>query len=230
MADPPLGGRNTNQAGRDWNEMVTQDEISTPIPTSMKKSWSSVLSGNLPKMNDNNVLEIVLEKEFRGSFSVTEAECMNIFKKLGLDPRPGVQVEGVQICPQGRGVIFITLKKEVDIATFCRYDVFEITRSGIRSVLVKPAGKREVVVSIRGIHPNTRDDVVIDYLGRFGKVITSRVIYGVYSEGPFRGMRNGDRSYKMEVRPGTNLGSYHVIDGQKITVKQDLVFSVKLQL
>ena len=64
-------------------------------------------------------------------------------RKLGIDPRPGVHVEGAQICPNGRGVILITLKDDVAIEKFCRFDVFEVTSSGIRSVMVKPAGKRE---------------------------------------------------------------------------------------
>jgi hypothetical protein len=136
-----------------------------------------------------------------------------------LDPRPGIHLEGVQICPQGRGVIFITLKKEEEIARFCRYDVLEITQSGIRSVLVKPSGKREVIVTAKGFHPNTKDNVVTHSLGKFGKVFTSKVVFGVFADGPLKSFRNGDRSYKMEIRPGTNLGSYHVIDSQKVTLR-----------
>ena len=45
-----------------------------------------------------------------------------------------------------------------------------------------PNTQREVVVSVRGIHPNTREDVVINYLQKFGKVFTSKVVYGVYSD------------------------------------------------
>ena len=185
----------------------------------VRKSWASVLGGSLPKRNDNNVLEVVLEKEARGSFTVTEKECAHMMGKLGLDARPGVHVEAAQICPQGRGVIFITLRKELDPTRFCRHEVFEVTESGIRAVHVKPAGKREVVVTTKGIHPNTRDDVVIDYLGKFGNVFTSKVVHSVFSEGALKGLRNGDRNYKMEVRPGTNLGSYHIIDGNKITLR-----------
>lgn len=185
----------------------------------VKKSWASVLGGSLPRRDNKNVMEITLEKDNRGSFAVTESDCANLIRRLGLDQRPGVHVESVQICPQGRGVIFITLKKEVDIARFCRYDVLDVTASGIRCVLVKPAGKREVIVTAKGIHPNTREDVVLDYLGKFGKVFTSKVVYGVFAEGPLKGIRNGDRSYKVEIKPGSNIGSYHFIDGQKVTLR-----------
>ena len=127
-------------------------------PGEVKKSWASVLGCNIPTRDDNNVLEIVLEKDIKGSFNVTDLECCHLLKKLGLDTRPGVHVEQVQICPQGRGVIYITLKKDLQIIRYCRYEVFEVNRTGTRAVLVK-----EAVVTIKGLHPNTRDEVVLDY-------------------------------------------------------------------
>ena len=206
-----------------WGAIMDETETGQGRPEQTAKlsgrSWASVLGQNLPKRDDKNVLEVVLEKDSRGSFNVKENECANLLRKLGLDPRPGVHVVGAQICPQGRGLIYITLKEEVELSRFCRHDVFEVTSSGIRVVLVKPAGKREVIVTAKGIHPNTKENVVFDYLAKFGKVTSNKVVHGVFSEGPLQGIRNGDRSYKMEIRPGTNIGSYHAIDGQKVTVR-----------
>ena len=85
--------------------------------------------------------------------------------------------------------------------------------------MVKPAGKREVVVSLRGLNPNTRDTAVMSYLSRFGKMVTNKVVHVVYGTGPQKGLKNGNRSYKMEIKPGDNIGSYHVIDGQKGSVR-----------
>ena len=183
------------------------------------KSWASVLGKSLAPSLNKNVLEVILEKDSRGGFSVTDSECSNLLRRLGLDQRPGVHIEEVQICPNGRGVIFITLKKNVEIARYCRHEVLDVTSSGTRAVHVKPAGRREVVVSIKGIHPNTREEVVLNYLEKFGKVISSKVIYSVYTEGPLKGLRNGDRNYKMEIKSGTLLGSYHVLDGQKVSLR-----------
>ena len=110
------------------------------------KSYAALLSSNLPSTWNKNVLEIVLEKDTRGSFNVSEADCASVMRKLGLDTRPGIHVESVQICPNGRGVLLITLKKEVPIEMFCRHDVFQVTQSdSIRAVHVKPAGKRDVM-------------------------------------------------------------------------------------
>ena len=142
-----------------------------------------------------------------------------MLRRLGLDQRPGVHIEEVQICPNGRGVIFITLKAGVEIGKYCRHEVLDVTASGTRAVHVKPAGRREVVVSIKGIHPNTREEVVIEYLEKFGKVLSNKVIYSLYKEGPLKCLRNGDRNYKMEIKSGSLLGSYHVLDGQKVSLR-----------
>ena len=184
-----------------------------------KRTWAEMLGSSMTSGLNKNVLEIVLDKDQRGSFNVSDHDCARVMRKIGLDARPGVHAEAVQICPNGRGVILITLKPEVPIANFCRQDIFEVTATGIRAIHVKPAGKREAVVTIRGLHPNTRDDVVLTYLNKFAKSVTNRVIHGVYTEGPLRGLKNGDRSYKLEIKPNENIGSYHLIDGQKVTVR-----------
>ena len=211
----------SGSTGDSWCDIMDKENIEAAkeglVDTGPpKKSFAAVLGGNLPKRDDKNVLEVVLEKEERGSFSVTETECVKLMRKLGLDVRPGIQVEGVQLCPQGRGVIFITLKDGVEISRFCRHDVLQVTETGTRAIMVKAAGKKEVVVTVKGVHPNTKDEVVVDYLGKFGKVTTRMV---VYKEGPLQGFRNGDRSFKVEINPGTNLGSYHAIDGHKVTMR-----------
>lgn len=184
-----------------------------------RRSWAQLLGSSLPSSMNKNILEVVLEKDDRGAFVVSDDDCARLIRKLGLDQRPGVQVEGVQICPSGRGVILITLKDTVKVENYCRYDILEVTESGIRSTMVKPAGKKEVVITVKGIHPNTRDSMVLNYLSKFGKVVTTKVVHGVFNTGPLKGMKNGDRSYKLEIKPGVNIGSYHVLEGQKVSLR-----------
>ena len=107
----------------------------------------------------------------------------------------------------------------VVLDSFCRYDVIEVTRTGVRAVHVKPAGKRDVVVTLKGLHPNTRDDGVINYLSKYGKLVSNKVVYGTFGEGPLKGVRNGDRSFKMEIKADTNIGTYHAVDGQRVTLR-----------
>ena len=183
------------------------------------KSWAQLLGGSLPSTLNKNILEVVLEKDQRGAFVVSQEDCARLMRKIGLDLHPGVHLECVQVCPNGRGVILITLKDSVKIEQFCRYDVIEVTNSGIRSTIIKPAQKKEVVVTIKGIHPNTRDNTVLEYLAKFGKIVTTKVVHGIFSEGPLEGIKNGDRSFKMEVKAGENIGSYHFIEGQKVSLR-----------
>ena len=184
-----------------------------------KGSWAEMLSSTLPTCWKKNILEVILEKDDRGPFIVSHSDRARMIQKIGLDMRPGIHVETIQICPNGRGIVLITLRKEVAIENYCRYDIFEVTNTGIRAVNIKPAGKREVVVNIKNIHPNTMDEGVVDYLNKFGNVLTKKVVYGVFTEGPLKGFRNGDRSFKMEIKPNVNIGTYHVLDGQKVNVK-----------
>ena len=60
---------------------------------------------------------------------------------------------------------------------------------------------------------------MLTYLNKFAKCVTNKVIHGVFTEGPLRGLKNGDRSYKVEIKPNENIGTYHLIDGQKVTVR-----------
>ena len=48
-----------------------------------------------------------------------------------------------------------------------------------------------MVVTVRGLHPNTMDQGVIEYLNKFGRVVTTKVVYATYGEGPLKGLRNG---------------------------------------
>ena len=42
--------------------------------------------------------------------------------------------------------------------------------------------------------------MVLDYLSRFDKIVATKVVRGEFAAGPLRGMKNWDRSYKMEVK------------------------------
>ena len=211
-------GSGPGPGSQNWSDMV--EETKSAETGATKKSWAEMLGSTISPGLNKNVLEIVLDKDQRGAFVVNHHDCARVMRKIGLDPRPGVHVETVQICPNGRGIILITLKPGIPIESFCIHDVFfEVTSSGIRAVNIKPAGKRDAVVTIKGLHPNTRDEGVLAYLNKFAKSVTNRVIHGAYADGPLQGLKNGDRSYKLEIKPTDNIGTYHIIDGHKVTVR-----------
>ena len=77
-------------------------------------------------------------------------------------------------------------------------------------------------MTISGLHPNTNDQAVTKYLAAHGKVsATDRVIHHVYPGAPrsslCAGKLNGNRSYMVEI--SKSMGSYHIIDGEKVSVK-----------
>ena len=181
----------------------------------MSSSWASLLGGNLPTRNDNNVMEIVLEKDEKGSFNASDEEVAKALQKLGADLRSGVHIKAVQICPMGKNVIQVTLNKNVDMSRFCNKEVFEL-RNGVRISQVRQSGKREVILTIRGLHPNTKDELVLKYLTCIGKVEKKKVIMETYKEGPLAGLKNGTRKYTVDVRQDVPVGTTHFIDGSKV--------------
>ena len=92
-----------------------------------RNSWATVLGRSLIPGRNRNVLEVVLEKESKGSYRVSDIECAKFLGKIGLDVKSGGEIEGIQICPNGRGVKFITLKEQVDMSKYFRYDVIEVS-------------------------------------------------------------------------------------------------------
>ena len=75
------------------------------------------------------------------------------------------------------------------------------------------------MVQLTGLHPNTKDEGVLSYLSKFGKILSTRVVHSTYGEGPLKGLKNGDRSVKMNIKPGTNIPTYHVLFGHKVILR-----------
>ena len=111
-------------------------------------------------------------------------------KTLGIDIK--TQVEGYQLQYKGAvSVISVWMPPVgVNLERFCKDMVIRINDS-VSTGMIRPAGKSEVTVTVTGLDFNTPDTLVLEYLGKFGKVKSSSVIYCEYSEGPFKGKKNG---------------------------------------
>ena len=48
-----------------------------------------MLGSTLPTRLSKNVLEVVLDKDDRGGFNVSDSDCFRMMKKIGLDAIPG---------------------------------------------------------------------------------------------------------------------------------------------
>ena len=133
------------------------------------------------------------------------------------------QFSMVQACPERKNVVYITFAPSVDLNKFIvNQSESYILKEGVRTTTMRAVGNREVSVTVFGLHPDTRDEAVVQYLNSHGTVNKKDpIVYGVYPGEPgsslLAGKQNGARSYMMEVK--RNMGTYHIIDGEKVTIK-----------
>ena len=100
---------------------------------------------------------------------------------------------------------------------FCK-DININVIPGVMTGLIRPAGKKDVTVTVDGLDFNTPDSFIIDYLNKFGVVLSNAVMYTKYDAGPFKGKFNGERKYQVDFsKSNRQMGTYHIIDGSKVT-------------
>ena len=167
---------------------------------------------------DRNILEIVLEKtDKEADYDIPQENIASVFKTIGIDIQK--HVEGYQVHYRGRNsVISVWMFPNIQLEQFCRDDNIKVS-DGIITGSVRPAGRKDVTVTISGLDFNTPDTFVFEYLNKFGRLVNQKVIYSKYTEGPFVGKYNGDRKYNVDFSDSNEpMGTYHIIDGAKTRV------------
>ena len=130
------------------------------------------------------------------------------------------QVEGYQTHHFGStSTITIWVVKDVNLKRFCRTEGINVSK-GVMTGMIRPAGRKNVTVSVTGLDFNTPDSLMFNYIKKFGgSIISNEVIYSKFTEGPFRGKYSGERKYQVEFQKGfRSMGTYHFIDGAKIRI------------
>ena len=130
-----------------------------------KKSYSGIASINKSVRENKNILEVRLERAEGARFNLTAVETEGLLVKHGIDSN---HFTGVNSCPEGKGVVYITLHPSVNINRFLRKNEAYILKEGIQTSVISPAGKKEVSVMVTGLHPNTKDQAVLRYLAANG--------------------------------------------------------------
>ena len=91
---------------------------------------------------------------------------------------------------------------------FCRQEKIQVS-PGVFARSIRPAGTRDIIVTVSGLHWNTPDTLVIEYFKRFGgQLLTEEVIYGKYGDGLIPGKKNGDSKYQV-IFDGVQMGTFH---------------------
>ena len=62
------------------------------------------------------------------------------------------------------------LHPTVDIRRFLYRNESYVVKEGVRTTTIRQEGNKDKVIKISGLHPNTKDQVVVKYLSAHGKV------------------------------------------------------------
>jgi hypothetical protein len=205
---PPDGGKAEGQ-GRD----TAPTNI---IPT----SYADRLKTNVRYDHrlKRNVLEITIEKSDKDArIDLEPGMVARILNSIGLDI--GNQVEGYQIFYGRVCLISVWVVQGVLLDRFCQKENIIVTK-GVVTGSIRPAGRRDVIVTFAGVDYNTPDTLIQEYIKKFGgKLMSQNVSYGRYSEGPFIGKINNERKYQVDFSDSKKkMGTYHFLDGSRIRV------------
>ena len=196
---PPDPVNNPAQAPGHSNPTLYSEKLKTNV------TWDNRLK--------RNILEITLEKDDDAFIDIGSESIARLFKTLGINIEK--EVEGYF---QKNRSIHLWLVNGVDLDRFCKNESIRVT-DRIKTGFIRPAGKKEVTVTVSGLDFNTPDKFVMEYLGKFGSVVNNRVIYEKYKEGIFQGKCNGDRKYQVDfTKSSISMGTYHIIDGSRVRV------------
>ena len=157
-----------------------------------------------------NVLEINLDIEVKTA-KMEKDLLAKLFTRMGI--KSG-ELEGFQI---KRKKVFAWLLEGTDLGRFLTDECFQVG-PGMKTSVIKPMDKKEVQVLISGININTPDSFLFSYLAFFGKVSSHKVIYDTERDGPLAGVKNGDRRFLVDFTAGKGMGTYHLVDGESVTV------------
>lgn len=163
-----------------------------------------------------NVLEICLEKTERSSEIVLNGDTIaRILKSLKMNIEN--ELEGVQVQYGRIPIIHVWCKPNVNLDKFCS-DVGIKISEGLSTGHIRPAARRDVVVTVQGLNFNTPDGLVIDYIQKFGgQIINQEVVYKKYKEGLLAGKYTGDRQYRVLFEESSRkMGTFHFLDGAKL--------------
>ena len=165
-----------------------------------------------------NVLEICLEKTEKDAEVVINGDTIaRVLRSLRMNIE--TELEGAQIQYGRMPIIHVWCKPEVKLEKFCN-NVGIIVSNGLSTGHIRPAGRRDVMVTIQGLNFNTPDGLVMEYIRKFGgELVSQDVVYRKYKDGLLAGKYTGDRQYKVEFGDSSKkMGTFHYLDGAKIKI------------
>ena len=199
--------------------MAGKTENDPPDPGVMSYADRAKLNVRFDQRLKRNVLEIEVEKDKEeDEMILTEDTVAKLLNKIKLNIYS--HVEGYQVSfGRKKAKIAVLCKQGLDLEQFCICESLEVEK-GVKTNFIRPAGRKDVAVTVTGLDFNTPDSLVQEYITKFGgKLITKDVIYGKYGEGLFKGKLTGVRKYQVDFSEAKlQMGTFHILDGQKVKV------------
>ena len=117
-------------------------------------SYSDKLKVNVRREErlKRNVLEIHLENDNKTHINLDSDTVANLCSRIGIDIK--TQVEGVQVMPGNSRKIFVWVLDNCNLDRFCVQESIKVA-PGVKTGLIKPMDKKEVIVTIKGLNFNT---------------------------------------------------------------------------
>ena len=167
-------------------------EVKPPDPGGQFTSYAERAKMNIKYSQrlKRNILEIEVEKENEEDEMILSDETIaTLLNKLRLNINS--HVEGCQVnYRRKKSKIEVWCRAGLDLEQFCMNESLQVEK-GVRTNFIRPAGRKDVEVSVAGLGFNTPDSLVQEYITKFGgKLVTNDVIYGKFSLGPFQGKLN----------------------------------------
>ena len=165
-----------------------------------------------------NVLEICLEKAERDTEIILNGDTIaRVLRSLKMSIE--TELEGVQVQYGRVPMIHAWCKPHVNLEKFCTEVNIKIS-NGLSTGHIRPAGRRDVLLTIQGLNFNTPDGLVQEYITKFGgKLMDQNVIYKEYREGILVGKYTGDRQYRVIFEEDARkMGTFHFLDGARVKI------------
>ena len=165
-----------------------------------------------------NVLQIVIEKNEKEAEIVLDPTTVaRVLRSIGI--AIDTQMVGYQIQFGRPCILSVWVQQGVNLERFCKMENILVSK-GVMTGSIRPAGRKDVIVTVSGLNFNTPDTLMQEYFIKFGgKLMTTSVSYSRFTEGPFKGKFNGERKYQVDFSEATSsMGTYHYIDGSRLRV------------
>ena len=139
--------------------MADQDKVSPYIGRSISYADRTKMNIRYDQKLKRNVLEIEVEKDnLHDEIILSDVTVAKLLNKIKLNIN--AHVEGYQVSyGRNKSKIEVLCKPGLDLEQFCAHESLEVEK-GVKTNYIRPAGRKDVEVTVTGLGFNTTDSLV----------------------------------------------------------------------